>query len=348
MARALRPQPTILVIRNIPFVRSTFADLTRYESGTSSPVHAPGYEFTSELVRLWINFLDLPNLGEICEQLARWANPNQPPINEVTAPVLAAIVEFGAVSQPTGPYDRAAIRTAWHFLLETLRDLIDGLLLDPTQGYSEPLTLEFQSSLNNIAREAENHESAGQAHWALMESREQAERAQEAREFAELAAGVSSSARLTGSYDQYATANEKESKFFRRSTLALVAAAIIIPFILHVMLLTTFQLESTNLATLIYPLVVSGGLFGVAGYCSRQAHLHRTLATWSKTISIQLQTFDGFVAPVDNVALRDTLRSQFAERVFGAHPKLKGEPGVSASSPMIDTVLTKFTRDPSA
>lgn len=349
MARAIRPQSKLLIIRDVDLVRSAFKGLasSEFERGFSPSANLETYEFTAELLHHWTYFIEFPDLQRVFHRMSREVDHGQLLTTDVTQEVVTAAVRFGAVEPSEFIPQRASVRKAWEFLVETLRNLIDGILQYSMTRSDVPLDDEGSAFLTNLSMELENYQAYGLVRWTLLESESAAERAQEARVHAELAAGVSSSFRLTGSYDTFAASNEKESRFFRRTTIFLVTAAVVIPFVLHLWLLTGFGLESTNLATLIYPLVVSGGIFGVAGYCARQSHLHRTLATWSKTISIQLQTFDGFVDPIDDLSIRDGLRTEFARRVFGPHPKLKGEPGVTASSPIIDSVLTRVSRDAS-
>lgn len=86
------------------------------------------------------------------------------------------------------------------------------------------------------------------------------------------------------------------------------------------------------------------GVFGLAGYCARQAHQHRSMANWARALAVQLKTFDAYLSPIDDVTVRNALRVSFASRVFGDHPAMRGEPAVTAQSAAIDTIAGAAAR----
>lgn len=81
------------------------------------------------------------------------------------------------------------------------------------------------------------------------------------------------------------------------------------------------------------------GVFGIAGYFARQAHQHRAMTNWADSLSVQLQTFDAYLASIDNAEVKDELRKSFAARAFGDHPAMKGEPTVTPSAAAMDTAV---------
>jgi hypothetical protein len=81
------------------------------------------------------------------------------------------------------------------------------------------------------------------------------------------------------------------------------------------------------------------GVFGIAGYFARQAHQHRSMANWADSLSVQLQTFDAYLASIDNTEVKDELRKSFAARACGDHPAMKGEPTVTPSAAAMDTAV---------
>ena len=91
---------------------------------------------------------------------------------------------------------------------------------------------------------------------------------------------------------------------------------------------------------LIQRVVVTAALFGLAGYLARQAHQHRSLANWAGSLAVQLQTFDAFVSPVASPDVKDELRKTFAQRAFGEHPAMKGEPSVAPTSTAIENATS--------
>ena len=180
---------------------------------------------------------------------------------------------------------------------------------------------------------------AGQIGWSEIAIGFHADRAKEAEKNAKESAGAAASNALTQHYEKYSKSQANAAKWFRITTICVVALAIALPFTLHLL-----GAREASLTAVIGNLVLSAGLFGLSGYFARQAHLHRTLSTWAESIKIQLLTFDGFISPVQNLDKKDDLRAAFANRVFGPQPKFKGEPGVTASAPIIDSIITKLPR----
>jgi hypothetical protein len=86
--------------------------------------------------------------------------------------------------------------------------------------------------------------------------------------------------------------------------------------------------------------LVLAAFFALATYLAKQAHQHRTMANWARSLAVQLKTFDAFVDAIDDASVRNELRQAFAARVFGDHPAVKGEPALSASSQSV-TALTE-------
>ncbi|QXQ11485.1 hypothetical protein [Paeniglutamicibacter sp. Y32M11] len=109
--------------------------------------------------------------------------------------------------------------------------------------------------------------------------------------------------------------------------------------------------QPISLPDLAWRLAVVTGLLGIAAYMGRQAVQHRALSTWADSISVQLRTFDSYIGLVGDVGQKDTLRVEFAKRVFGPQPLLKGEPEQPA--PAMDLasavdLLTRITRPDTA
>lgn len=228
-------------------------------------------------------------------------------------------------------------RSAWATLLDSFLDVTKNFRID--RSSDEPDHELKRLELARLVEKATSLKLTGQAGWAEIASGIHADRAEEAQKNAEKAAGEAATDTLTKHYDAYAKTQAASATNFRNATIAIVTAAIVLPLAFHALLP-----GSGNITDAIGPLVAAAGLFGLAGYFARQAHLHRTLATWAESIKIQLLTFEGFVSPVQSGATTDELRAAFANRVFGPQPKLKGEVGVTASSPIIDSIITKMPR----
>ena len=228
-------------------------------------------------------------------------------------------------------------RRAWKALLDELLK-IHSNYADTLTGHSHDRDEETKQVLAKV-QNLEDLKLAGQIGWSEIAIGFHADRAKEAEKNAQESAGTAASNALTKHYDDYAKSQAKAAEGFRITTIGVVVLAIGIPLILH--------LRGSNEGSIpaaISNLVLAAGLFGLSGYFARQAHLHRTLSTWAESIKIQLLTFDGFVSPVQNLDKKDELRATFASRVFGPQPKLKGETGVTASSPIIDSIITKLPR----
>ncbi|SEE24876.1 hypothetical protein SAMN04489740_0966 [Arthrobacter alpinus] len=348
MAATGRMTPTLTYISNLGLVQMALGSFYSAEPNQPKKPLPDEFAFVEEILNLWSAYTRLPGLQAIYQDIDKFSLDLLLVPEDATERVKSSLAYLAILTDTEIPKEIPALRGSWMSLTWTLREALGGLLKLP----SDRMGLLWESDLTHLAESlsvrVERCESFGNAAWSLLESNVAAERAEEAMRNAQIAAGVSSSARLTGSYDTFAADNEKSSSFFRWATILLVAAGVGTSVFLHLWLAEGMTPGLVNWPALLYPLVVSGGIFGVATYCARQAHLHRTLATWSKTISIQLQTFDGFISPMTDHAIRDELRTEFARRVFGPHPKLKGEPGVTAGSPAVDSILTRINRDSTA
>lgn len=150
--------------------------------------------------------------------------------------------------------------------------------------------------------------------------------------------------RASGSYGDevmssfYAEMSEEETKNanrFRtwtvRFTLVGGAAALAFLFLPPDLLYPVFS-DADRYIRLVQKAIFVAGVFGIAAYMSRQAHQHRALANWSRSLAVQLKTFDAYVAAVDSPDTRDDLRKSFATRVFGNHPATKGDPQTTDTS----------------
>jgi hypothetical protein len=143
----------------------------------------------------------------------------------------------------------------------------------------------------------------------------------------------------------YAKLGEKESDradTFRKLTVgfALAGGAFAMIFVLLPGgLFPAFDILANDYVRLIQKAIFIAGVFGIAGYFARQAHQHRSMANWAGSLAVQLQTFDAFLAAVENPEVRDDLRKSFATRAFGEHPAMKGESAVAPSAAALDTAV---------
>lgn len=149
------------------------------------------------------------------------------------------------------------------------------------------------------------------------------------------ASGATGDERMSSYYQGLADGERTTANHFRAATIVFVAlgGAVGLAFLL-VPLDFPFPLatDAERYIRLVQKVVAVGGLFGIAGYMARQAQQHRALANWANSLTVQLQTFDAYLAAVDDADLRGELRKSFAARVFGDHPVTKGEQQSDAST----------------
>jgi hypothetical protein len=144
---------------------------------------------------------------------------------------------------------------------------------------------------------------------------------------------------LSSGYAALAESEGRASTRYRVATLCLSVAA----GVLGIGFLVPTGVEGLTLIAgdyvhLAQRALALAGVFGLAGYCARQAHQHRSMANWARALAVQLKTFDAYLSPIDDVAVKDALRVSFASRVFGEHPVMRGEPTVSSQSTAIDSI----------
>ncbi|KQR73200.1 hypothetical protein ASF98_22605 [Arthrobacter sp. Leaf337] len=143
----------------------------------------------------------------------------------------------------------------------------------------------------------------------------------------------------------YAKLGEDESAradTFRKLTVGFALAAGTFALIFVLLpggIFPVFDTSANDYVGLIQKTVFVAGIFGIAGYFARQAHQHRSMANWAGSLAVQLQTFEAFLAAVDNPEVRDELRKSFATRAFGEHPAMKGEPAVAPSAAAMETAV---------
>jgi hypothetical protein len=142
---------------------------------------------------------------------------------------------------------------------------------------------------------------------------------------AKKSAGLVGDIGLADKYAELASAESKSANRFRWGTIFLVVAGVGIAG------LTLIDGDPT-VPLVIQRLALLASVFGLAGYLARQSHHHRMVATWSRSISVQLLTLDAYLAPLVSKEKQDDLRIAFASRVFGAGPKMGQEPGPVLSS----------------
>jgi hypothetical protein len=178
-----------------------------------------------------------------------------------------------------------------------------------------------------------------QAEEALQTAVSSAESAGQAAEVASAAAGITSDARLSLHYETMAKEEGSKAGTFRAWTIVtVIAATAVAGLFLGDQTLLGPGTSDPDYAGLVQRLAFLAGIATLAGYFARQAHQHRSMANWSSSLVVQLKTFDAYLAGISDVDIRDGLRKDFAARVFGDHPAMKGEPTVAPTVAAIDAV----------
>ncbi|WP_104109528.1 hypothetical protein [Arthrobacter sp. N199823] len=314
-------------------------------------------EGLGEFEVIWRRFLNDFIVQHHLEEANRFTLGGMEYDYDVNDVLLSDIVHFQELSeyvrQPSAEGFHLG-RVAWGELVQHLNMLASVLLawsgnsvpIDRSQGDNSHLTASQIQALQEIQDEVIEHRKRVSVGWAEIAASRSAERAhaanvsaQEAKEHALSAAAETSTNRLTSDYESYGLSQRRAATGFRVTTIITIIAAIVGPFLVHANVTT-----GSDVAKAVTSLALALGLVGLAGYFARQAHLHRTLATWAESITIQLLTFEAFIDPIQDPDRRDELRSNFANRVFGPQPKLKGEPPVTAAGPVLDSLLTKFAK----
>ncbi len=149
------------------------------------------------------------------------------------------------------------------------------------------------------------------------------------------ASGAASDDVMSSFYTTLATAETEKADLFRAWTVVLTVtgglSALIFLFTPPELFYAVAN-DADRIIRLIQKAIFVAGIFGIAAYLSRQAHQHRVLGNWAKSLSVQLQTFDAYLAAVESPDVRDELRKSFAGRAFGDHPTAKGDPSSTDAS----------------
>lgn len=161
--------------------------------------------------------------------------------------------------------------------------------------------------------------------------------AEEAAKNARDQAGYAAGSELTKQFDELAVKEQETTQRFRWLTAILVAVGVLGSLLLN-------PGDQTTTAQAIFRVALLAGVLGLATYFGRQAAHHRDLATWARTIKVQLLTFDGYVTPVIENDLRDQMRVAFAARVFGSSPENKDDGSATLTVPLLHEALALLSK----
>lgn len=172
------------------------------------------------------------------------------------------------------------------------------------------------------------------------QARTAAETATRSATAASEAAGLTADAGMATHFETLGQNHEEDANQFRIATLSvmglggLVAALFLIGPSFG---WSAFNIAPDDYVHLAQRILLLAGVFGLAGYLGRQAHNHRTMSNWALSLAAQLKTFDAYNSAIDDDGVKNDVRRQFATRVFGNQPGLKGE----TTSPDDETIVNK-------
>ncbi|MEV7636294.1 hypothetical protein AB0N71_08960 [Pseudarthrobacter enclensis] len=171
---------------------------------------------------------------------------------------------------------------------------------------------------------------------AAQRAEEAATNAAKSASAASSAAGKTADNEMASFYEKLGSDEQATANLFRRWAIGLgaVAGALAWTFLSGGAGLNVGWLEiaAGDYVHLIQRGLVLAAFLALATYLAKQAHQHRSMANWARSLAVQLKTFDAFLDAIKDSSVQDELRKTFAARVFGDHPAVKGEPALSASS----------------
>jgi hypothetical protein len=128
----------------------------------------------------------------------------------------------------------------------------------------------------------------------------------------EAVAGLAAN-RLSKTYSQYAKTESTFAWGFLGAAIVITIGVGIYAFLSEVPAELSISQAIQHIATLAVAL-------GLAGFLANQSGRHRTNATWSQVVGVQLTTLDDYLGPVESPEARDQMRLMFAARAFGSAP----------------------------
>jgi len=300
----------------------------------------PVLELLSDTLRLWSEFLTNTHVQSAYAESAlhpgtsTWVDDNH--VGHIEERVRAL----------TLPLDSTWAATTGNELRALLRSLVQRSdLLEPAlPGQEGTELLQFKYSV--LLRLQQLDERALQD--AVVRANRAAVESEKNQEATARAAGITGDATMSSYYSKLAVAEAKDANNFRRLTVAFALAAGTFALI-FVLFPAGFipDLGSPNeYVRLIQKTVFIAGVFGLAGYFARQAHQHRSMSNWATSLAVQLQTFDAYIAAIDDSGVKNELRQVFGARVFGDHPAMRGEPAGAPSATAVEAaagLLAKLT-----
>lgn len=229
--------------------------------------------------------------------------------------------------------------------MRALLALVNGLMWQSQSSESATPTVD-SNFLQYISARIGQLEKSAAVDSLLKRAKVAVEAAEAAAESSAAAAGKTAQNLLSTHYGDLANAEGRVFRFFLSATISflLLGGGLAFYFLL------TPEFSSTSnqdrYVLLIQRVVVTTAVFGFAGYLARQASHHRAMWNWARSLTVQLKTFDAYLAPITDDDTQHELRKAFAERAFGEHPVAKSEQSVTPTALATEKLLEIISKIP--
>lgn len=331
-------------IRNLA---GKFSELLHDFSGLSKSGRAEGldFAFVEATLDAWLGLLNDRSLqdwygsegAELQPQEARQA---------LSSEVLSNVRDLVVMVRPSfAKGDLPLMAKIVDRLSELFSEVANGL---QATGLLSARLMDLIVQYEFVKRTKAADEFERQAETLLASINESASKASEAATSASEAAGTTGESALASYFEKFADEEWESATKFRVWTIVLLAvggglAAVFL--LLPAFGVEALALEPGDYVHLAQRVIVTAAVFALAAYLARQSHQHRTLANWAKALSVQLKTFEAFMAPLDSSEAKEALRAQFAARVFGEPPVLRGDTSPDDSSPVPEKLWEILSRN---
>jgi len=164
------------------------------------------------------------------------------------------------------------------------------------------------------------------------------DQAVEAARASENAAGVSGTASLAAYFKGQADRESRLAEVFRVG----VIIALLVVGVASYRTASALS-ETTGLLEVVLHLSYAVPVGLLAIYLARQSSYHRSHAAWARSLEVQLDTLEAYIAPLDDVD-KSKLRAEFGRRVFGAHTYDNAEDETVAALPQVGELLDELSQ----
>ncbi|AXH48363.1 hypothetical protein SEA_POLLUX_33 [Gordonia phage Pollux] len=177
----------------------------------------------------------------------------------------------------------------------------------------ETLTGDAPASFSRLRGRVNSLVTSQSLRKALAESEEAAEEARSATAETREELAKLSSEHLSKTYSGFARSEGAFAWGYNIAAVGLVAGTIYFA-------VTNPAPADSSLSQTIQHLATFAIVLGLAGFLAKQGSRHRTNATWSRVVSVQLTTLGSYVGGAESAEARDKMRLLVASRAFGSAP----------------------------